>query len=245
MSSRFSPTHLLLSSWKTLRRRGQRKPPTTPSVASLQEAYLPIKAIGLDHLVLADGGLRAVWRVWGIDLARLDPDDQTQWRATYELFLTSTFGWQAQWRASTRRSRMEEYLAHAERTLARGELSPELEGIARERIADRRQFAGEVFLTKPVFHFVVPGDDLDQLDERAADVEGWFAQLRLPHTRLGFVDLAVQLAQDYDAEPPDRRTLVPYLGHPVSVAVVANDLLAHANVPGRATLVTLGLPLPM
>lgn len=208
--------------WKRMRRR---KPPSGPPVASLQAAYLPIKEIGLEHLTLPDGSLRAVWRVWGVDLARLDPDDQLQWQATYELFLTATFGWQAQWRAATRRSRMEEHLTHAEMTLGRGELSPELEGIARERIADRRRFTDEVFLTKPVFHFVLPGDDLHQLEERAADVEGWFDQLRFPYVRQHFFDLALLLAQDYDATTPDRETLQPFLARPLSLAV------GHGGVP--------------
>jgi hypothetical protein len=199
--------------WRFWRRR---RPARAP--ASVQETFLPVRSVSADLVELDGGrGYRAIYRVWGIDLAAMDATEQEGWLALRKAFVEHTTGYRVQELARSRRNRLEEYLTRSERLLERGAehgegLSPQEVAVARERIAHLRRFAEEHFLTAVATYLVVPGATPDETYERADDIEAWLDRLRLPHVQLQGVEIAELLADVWGLdEPPDRDTIVPLL----------------------------------
>src|SRR5262245_57657402 len=61
---------------------------------STRHVFNPFDRLTPDRLVMKDGdGVRVLYRVFGIDLARMDADDQVRWSDTFEAFANACRGW--------------------------------------------------------------------------------------------------------------------------------------------------------
>lgn len=219
--------------WRTRRHRLQ-----AAGIAPLQEHYVAVQQIGLDRLRVA-GAWRAVWRVWGVDLARMAPEDQAQWTAKAEALHNACAGWTAQWRSSSRRTLQQDRLDRTARILAESGLPEELVAVGREHLEHRRREATSSFVTRTAYHLVVPGADAGELEERAELVEAALEGLRLPFRRLTLPHLAAAVAADYEVQGFEPDEALAFALRPVSL-VAGDDHLTGAQ--RRAVLQALGEP---